>query len=57
MTGLSVPDVAGMDTLAAAFAYAKGGWYIGPVRCGSVLSDLRDTVLPCPRDPRSMRNA
>jgi hypothetical protein len=32
---LSVPDVAGMDTLTAALAYAKAGWYLLPVRHGT----------------------
>jgi hypothetical protein len=35
MTALTVPDVAGMDELAAAFAYAKGGWYLGPAAAGT----------------------
>ena len=35
MTGLTVPDVTGMDTLTAAFAYAKAGWYILPVGHGT----------------------
>ena len=35
MTGLTVPDVAGMDTLTAALAYAKAGWYILPVGHGT----------------------
>lgn len=35
MTALTVPDVTGMDTLTAAFAYAGAGWYILPVRRGT----------------------
>ncbi len=35
MTGLTVPDVTGMDTLSAALAYAEGGLYIGWHRCGT----------------------
>jgi hypothetical protein len=35
VTGLTVPDVTGMDTLKAAFAYAEGGWYQAPVRRGT----------------------
>ena len=35
MTGLTVPDVAGMDTLTGALAYAKAGWYILPVGHGT----------------------
>src|SRR6476661_6851639 len=33
--GLTVPDVAGMDTLSAALAYAGAGWYVLPVRKGT----------------------
>ena len=32
---LEVPDITGLDAMAAAFAYAKHGWYVGPVRQGS----------------------
>jgi len=32
---LSVPDVTDMDAPAAALAYAKAGWYVGPVRRGT----------------------
>jgi AAA domain-containing protein/bifunctional DNA primase/polymerase-like protein len=32
---LTVPDVTGMDTLTAALAYAKAGWYVGPVKRGT----------------------
>jgi replicative DNA helicase len=32
---LTVPDVTGLDTLTAALAYAKGGWYVGWHRRGT----------------------
>ncbi|MFD1836399.1 bifunctional DNA primase/polymerase [Brachybacterium rhamnosum] len=32
---LTIPDITGLDTMAAAFAYAKHGWHIGPVRPGT----------------------
>jgi replicative DNA helicase len=35
VTALTVPDVADMDVLGAAFAYAEAGWYILPVRHGT----------------------
>jgi hypothetical protein len=35
VTGLTIPDVTGLDTLTAALAYAGGGWYVGPVRLGT----------------------
>lgn len=34
MTDLSVPDVNDLDMLTAAFAYAKAGWYVGPLKNG-----------------------
>ncbi len=42
MSALRIPDVTGLDTLAAALAYAEAGWYVGPVKArtknpGSVL--------------------
>ncbi len=33
--GLRVPDVTGLDALAAALAYADAGWYVGPVKAGT----------------------
>jgi hypothetical protein len=52
---LTVPDVAGMDTLSAALAYAKAGWYVGPVKRGtkdpgSVLG--KDWQHKTSRDPK-----
>lgn len=35
MTTLSIPDVDGLDAMTAAFAYAKAGWYVGPLKNGS----------------------
>lgn len=35
MTPLGIPDVSGLDTLAAAFKYAAAGWYVGPLVNGS----------------------
>lgn len=32
---LTVPDVTGMDAMTAAFAYAKAGLYVGPVKKGT----------------------
>jgi hypothetical protein len=32
---LHVPDVSGLDTLAAALAYARAGFYVGPVAAGT----------------------
>lgn len=32
---LTIPDVTGMDTMTAAFAYAKQGWYVVPVAPGT----------------------
>lgn len=32
---LSVPDVAELDMLTAALAYAKCGWYVGPLKAGT----------------------
>ncbi|WP_267061962.1 bifunctional DNA primase/polymerase [Brachybacterium halotolerans] len=34
-TPLTIPDITGLDTLAAAFEYAKHGWHVGPVRPGT----------------------
>src|SRR5690348_3043949 len=52
---LTVPDVTGMDTLTAALAYAKAGWYVGPVKRGtkdpgSVLG--KDWQHKTSRDPK-----
>ncbi|PWH05212.1 hypothetical protein DEO23_14120 [Brachybacterium endophyticum] len=32
---LTIPDITGLDTLTAAFEYAKHGWHVGPVRPGT----------------------
>ena len=54
-TVLVVPDVSGMDVLAAALAYAKAGWYVGPCKGkhpGSVLGKGWQTKTS--RDPRTI---
>lgn len=55
MSALSVPEVADLDPLAAALAYAKAGWYVGPVargtkHPGSVLGDRWQIATS--RDPQ-----
>jgi hypothetical protein len=55
VTGLSVPDVTDLDALSAALAYAKAGWYVGPVKLGtkhpgSVLG--KDWQQRTSRDPK-----
>lgn len=52
---LVVPDVAGLDVMAAALAYAEAGWYVGPCRGkhpGSVLGKGWQTKTS--RDPRTI---
>ena len=34
-TPLTIPDITGLDNIQAAFAYAKHGWYVGPVAPGT----------------------
>jgi hypothetical protein len=55
VTGLTIPDVAGMDTLTAALAYAKDGFYVGWHRRrtknpGSLMGD--DWQHKTTRDPQ-----
>lgn len=33
--GLHIPDITGMTTIQAAYAYTRAGWYIGPVTQGT----------------------
>ena len=55
MTALSIPDVTGMDVINAALAYAKAGWYVGPIdmktkHAGSVLG--KGWPAKTSRDPK-----